>query len=104
MTNDKVPKRDVRARMEECGEAYTTARHFLLDQHLPSDSSDSLDDSMEMVVEPIAPSLPRVAEPGMSDEAIQRATGKTWNELFIRLDERGAAERTHPEIAEGPLN
>jgi hypothetical protein len=100
MTKDKALKRDVRARMEKTGESYTTARHFLLDEHLPSDSSVSFDDSVELEAEPIAPSLPpRVAEPGMSDEAIQRATGKTWDELFLRLDEWGATQRTHPEIA-----
>lgn len=100
MTKDKALKRDVRARMEKTGEAYTAARHFLLDQHLPSDSSELLDDVNLLDAEPVAPSLPpRVAEPGMSDEAIQRGTGKTWDELFLRLDEWGAAQRTHPEIA-----
>lgn len=42
---------------------------------------------------------PRVADPGMSDEAIQRGSGKTWDEWFALLDAWGAAGRTHAEIA-----
>ncbi len=35
----------------------------------------------------------------MSDEAIRRGSGKTWDEWFAILDDWGAAERTHAEIA-----
>jgi hypothetical protein len=35
----------------------------------------------------------------MSDDAIQRSTGRTWDEYFVRLDAWGVAERSHPEIA-----
>ena len=35
----------------------------------------------------------------MSDEAVRRGTGKTWDEWLVLLDSWGAAERTHPEIA-----
>lgn len=42
---------------------------------------------------------PRVAEPAMSDEAILRGSGKTWNEWFALLDTWGGTERTHPDIA-----
>ncbi|HVL23277.1 MAG TPA: hypothetical protein VM450_04285 [Thermomicrobiales bacterium] len=35
----------------------------------------------------------------MSDEAIQRGTGKTWDEWFTILDAWGAVDRPHPEIA-----
>jgi hypothetical protein len=95
MTTNKALKRDVRARMEKTGESYTTARHYLLDQHLTNSSTDG---SSEAPVE--KPALPpRVADPGMSDEAIKRGTGKTWDELFLELDAWGASERTHPEIA-----
>lgn len=40
-----------------------------------------------------------VEDPGMSDEAIMRNTGRSWNEWFALLDAWGAAERTHTEIA-----
>ena len=35
----------------------------------------------------------------MSDAAIQKSTGKTWDEWFPILDAWGARERTHTEIA-----
>lgn len=51
-------------------------------------------------VEPaVAPLPPRLADPGMSDEAVVRATGKSWDEWLALLDAWGAAGRTHPEIA-----
>jgi hypothetical protein len=42
---------------------------------------------------------PRAADPGMSDEAMLRGSGKTWDEWFRLLDAWGAAGRTHTEIA-----
>jgi hypothetical protein len=42
---------------------------------------------------------PRVAEPGMSDEAIKKGSGKSWDEWFALLDAWGALEKTHTEIA-----
>jgi len=42
---------------------------------------------------------PRVADPGMSDEAIKKGSGKTWDEWFALLDAWGAMEKTHTEIA-----
>jgi hypothetical protein len=41
----------------------------------------------------------RVAEPGMSDEAIKKGSGKSWDEWFALLDAWGAMEKTHTEIA-----
>jgi hypothetical protein len=35
----------------------------------------------------------------MSDEAIRKRTGRGWEEWFDLLDEWGASERTHTEIA-----
>lgn len=37
-------------------------------------------------------------DPGMSDAAVQRATGKSWSAWFTILDKAGAAEMKHPEI------
>jgi hypothetical protein len=36
----------------------------------------------------------------LSDEALARSTGYTWNEWFAILDAQGAAERSRAEIAE----
>jgi hypothetical protein len=94
MTRNKVQMRAVRARMAKTGERYTTARHYELDLHRvqPTDAVNEL--------EPAPAGLPpRVAEPGMSDEAVQRGTGKTWDEWFALLDGWGAMQRAHPEIA-----
>jgi hypothetical protein len=94
MTNDKVFERDIRVHMEKTGAAYAAARHYLLDHHHAEPEAD------EPALAPAVTALPpRAADPGMSDEAIRRGTGKTWDELFQRLDEWGAAQRTHPEIA-----
>jgi hypothetical protein len=61
--------------MAKTGERYTAARRNVV--KLPS----------------------RVAEPGMSDAAVERGTGKTWDEWFAILDAWGASRRKHPEIA-----
>jgi len=96
MTTNKALKRDVRARMNKTGESYTTARHYLLPQHLIASEPDD-EPAAAPAKMPVLP--PRAADPGMSDEAIARGTGKTWDELFALLDAWGASERTHPEIA-----
>jgi hypothetical protein len=79
MTRQKSFKRLVRARMEKTGASYTAARASLLAADEPK------------VTE--GPALT------MSDESIRRRTGRGWEEWFELLDEWGAAERPHPEIA-----
>jgi hypothetical protein len=79
MTRQKSFKRLVRARMEKTGERYTAARAALL-----------------AAEEPKATDGPALT---MSDEAIRRRTGRGWEEWFDLLDEWGAVERPHPEIA-----
>jgi hypothetical protein len=79
MTRQKSFKRLVRSRMEKTGESYTAARAMLL-------SAD----------EPPAREKPALAT---SDEAIRLRTGRGWEEWFDLLDEWGAAERSHREIA-----
>ena len=79
MTRQKSFKRLVRARMEKTGESYTAARAALL-----------------AAEEPKATEGPALS---MSDEAIRRRTGRGWEEWFDLLDEWGAAERPHREIA-----
>jgi hypothetical protein len=79
MTRQKSFKRLVRARMEKTRESYTAARAKLLD----ADETQAT----------VGPTLT------MSDEAIRRRTGRGWEEWFDLLDEWGAAEQPHKEIA-----
>jgi hypothetical protein len=79
MTRQRSFKRLVRSRMEKTGESYTAARLTLL----------TADDE---------PALDRTAL-ATSDEHIRRRTGKGWEEWFDLLDDWGAAERSHREIA-----
>jgi hypothetical protein len=80
MTRQKSFKRLVRARMDKTGESYTAARALLL-----------------AAEEPKAAEEPVVL--ATSDEAIRRRTDRGWEEWFDLLDEWGAAERPHREIA-----
>jgi uncharacterized protein YndB with AHSA1/START domain len=79
MTRQKSFKRLVRTRMEKTGESYTAARAALL----RADESKAT----------AGPALT------MSEEAIRRRTGRGWEEWFDLLDDWGAAERPHAEIA-----
>jgi hypothetical protein len=79
MTEHKSFKRLVRARMTKTGESYTAARAMLLRAE-PSGGTD-------------APTLKT------SDEKIRARTGRGWEEWFAILDEWGAADRSHREIA-----
>ena len=76
MTTQKSFKRLVRARMEKTGESYTAARAPLL-----------------------AGDEPQRISLATSDEAIRERTGRGWEEWFDLLDEWGAADKTHREIA-----
>src|SRR5687768_12767906 len=127
MTKDKAQKQAVRARMAKTGERYTTARHYLLDLHRQEQANPNVDDSTFGDEEPnpnaVSPSPgdgiadsaplvheaalpttatalpPRVAEPGVSDAAVQRATGKSWDEWFTLLDAWHGTTHNHTEIA-----
>ncbi len=79
MTRQKSFKRLVRSRMDKTGESYTAARAALLAAEEPKATE--------------GPAL------GMSDEAIRRRTGRGWEEWFELLDEWGAHERPHSEVA-----
>jgi hypothetical protein len=79
MTRQKSFKRIVRARMEKTGESYAAARRSLLSAEGPKASAD-----VTLTV---------------SDEVIRRRTGRGWEEWFDLLDESGAVERPHREIA-----
>ena len=79
MTRQKSFKRLVRARMDKTGESYTSARAALL-----------------TAAEPDATESPALT---MSDDAIRERTGRGWEDWFDLLDEWGATERSHKEIA-----
>lgn len=79
MTRQSSFKRLVRARMEKTGERYAAARAALLAAEEPKAS-----DGAALTV---------------SEEAIRRRTGRGWEEWFGLLDEWGAVERPHKEIA-----
>jgi hypothetical protein len=79
MTRQKSFQRLVRRRMEKTGESYTAARAVLLTAEEPTAAE------------------PRVL--ATSDGEIRRRTGRGWEEWFDLLDEWGAADRSHREIA-----
>jgi hypothetical protein len=79
MTEHRSFKRLVRARMAKTGESYTAARARLLRAEPPGGAE--------------VPTLKT------SDEKIRERTGRGWEEWFGLLDEWGAAQRRHREIA-----
>lgn len=79
MTEHKSFKRLVRARMVRTGESYTAARAILLHAEEPEQATGL-----------------RLAT---SDEKIRERTGRNWEDWFELLDEWGAADRSHREIA-----
>jgi hypothetical protein len=79
MTRQRSFKRLVRARMEKTGESYTSARAQLLAPEEP-------------------PAIDGAAL-ATSDETIRRRTGRGWEEWFDLLDDWGAPDRSHREIA-----
>jgi hypothetical protein len=127
MTKDNAQKQAIRARMAKTGERYTTARHYLLDLHLQEQANADVDRSSlgdvapgsnavspppgevvadaEPMVRDAAPAAveavlpPRAAKPGVSDAAVQRATGKSWDEWFALLDAWQGTTHNHTEIA-----
>jgi hypothetical protein len=83
MTTDKARKRAVRTRMTKTGERYAAARRQVTGDRPPS----------------LTALPPRVADPGMAEEAIAKGTGAGWDDWFRILDAWGAAGRTHTDIA-----
>ena len=79
MTRQKSFKRLVRSRMDKTGESYTAARASLLAAEEP-----------EATVQPVFT---------VSEDVIRRRTGRGWEEWLDLLDEWGAVERSHKEIA-----
>lgn len=89
MPKNKDLKRLVRARMARTGESYTAARAHIV-------KSESVVDATPETL-PLPEDYETLA--GMSNEAVQRRTGRTWPEWATWLDERKAYEWEHPKIA-----
>ena len=96
MTKQKSFKGRVRARMDKTSESYTTARRQLLAKAGPEATPEPDATPAEPVAPP--PDAPGARRP-YSDEVIRANTGRGWDEWFALLDEWGAAERPHTEIA-----
>ena len=107
MPTQKDFKRLVRARMAKTGEAYTAARAQLLRK--PASASmhaePSADASAPTRVEARAAES-RAAKPdyarlaGISDTAIEKRTGCTWEQWVQALDYAGASDWSHRATAE----
>ena len=105
MTRHKSFKGRVRARMDKTGERYATARRQLVARAAAKGEPEA-----QVAVEFQAGAAPAEVQaaapvdvPGAkrpySDEVVRGNTGRTWDEWFALLDEWGAVERPHPEIA-----
>src|SRR6266571_818145 len=76
MPKQKDLKRIVRTRMQKTGESYTVARlHIVKNKEID---------------------YAKVA--GMSDAAVQKATGRSWRAWVKLLDEAGATSKPHRDI------
>lgn len=89
MPKDKDLKRLVRARMAKTGESYTTARAHIVE-------SEGAQNAPPEVL-PLPADYEKLA--GMSNDAVQNRTGRTWPEWAIYLDGLKAYEWEHPVIA-----
>ena len=82
MTSDKDRKRRIRARMEKTGESYTAARSQVLRTR----------------PRPIPQNHEELA--GMSDDAVAARTGRTWKQWVRALDDIGATDMKHRDVAQ----
>jgi hypothetical protein len=85
MPKQKDLKRLVRSRMEKIGESYTTARLQLVRRKTPKPAS--------------RPEVDHASLAGMSEEAVRAKTGHSWKEWVAILDNAGAADMPHRDIA-----
>ena len=103
MPTNKDFKRLVRARMERTGESYTTARLHLLKrpgfEGEPIRSAIALPASIPAMPAP-ARALDYAKLAGMSDAAVKKATGCTWEKWVMALDYAGATKWSHRAIAD----
>ena len=93
MPKQKDLKRLVRARMRKTGESYTTAR-----AHLLARRTDAAPAARTAPARAPEPDYAKLA--GMSDAAIEKATGCRWSRWVAALDHHGAAAMPHAAIAQ----
>lgn len=94
MPSQKDLKRVIRARMRKTGESYTSARARVLQKPAPSLAT------APAPLEPPGPALPDYARlSGISNEAVIRQTGCSWEKWVYALDRHGAASLPHRDIA-----
>jgi hypothetical protein len=89
MPTNKDFKRLVRARMQKSGESYTAARAQLVAKRAPVKQAAS--------AEPVK--IDYAARAGISDEAIRKNTGCSWEKWVYVLDKAGAADMKHRDVA-----
>lgn len=96
MPTQKIFKQRVRARMAKTGESYTAARRQLLRKAgaEPTIEAQAIEAAEPADAEGVPPDAREV-----SDEAMVRATGRDHAAWFALLDEWGATEHGHTEIA-----
>jgi Domain of unknown function (DUF4287) len=109
MTRNKSFKGRVRARMDKTGERYATARRQLVAKAAakgepeapPARTAEPTQEAQAPTQEAQSPARAPAAEfrPPYSDDVVRANTGRAWDEWFALLDEWGAVERPHPEIA-----
>jgi hypothetical protein len=105
MPTNKDFKRLVRARMSKTGESYTTARAQLLRRSEPGVSSGAAAPAAPPAADlrspaPSGPAIGYAALAGLSDAALAKATGCTWEKWVFVLDRAGASEWSHRAIAD----
>lgn len=98
MTLDKDFKRLTRQRMSKTGESYTTARKHLLAKQGAGEGAGK---TSPTIPESDGLELPANYQElaGMSDQKVAAATGHTWPQWVETLDEIGALQMNHTEIA-----
>lgn len=100
MPTNKDFKRVVRDRMKKTGESYTAARAQLLRRGKTA-SAPNEQPSPRARAALAAPSpADYAAIAGMSDDAVKKATGCTWQRWVAALDYAKADSWTHKQIAE----
>ena len=91
MPKQKDLKRVVRTRMQKTGESYTTARLHVIHRKDEKEAAPKAEPQ---------PTTDYATLAGMSDAAVQKATGCNWKKWVDALDYAGASEWSHREIAE----
>ena len=97
MPINKDFKKLVRARMSKTGESYTAARVQLLRKPAPRVSSAAIEPTPAAAA-PARVDYAKLA--GMSDAAIEKRTGCSWEKWVWALDRAGAHEWSHRAIAD----